>query len=494
MVFQLATLVVLVAEAILATYVATRAWDYRPARFFVLVVASLMLSTIGTFISEQTSDLRVAFAGQSLAVLTLGLYDMLLLVLIGAMFVPQWWQGARPIRWIILPYALVTGALALDLLGRFGIFVVGGHFTANGYDFIPAIPGLPILIILFTVSWLVHLVVLGYTCVRQPRVRVVSGLLFLALVVVLALNPILSRVKEISELTGVISSAPMLLALGYAVVWTRLLVPTRAALDLALHAMSETVAVLDTSGKIVYANPRATASGFELDQSLAAALTAAGVAEHDTRELAARQRDLNAPIEPRTLMLGERLVEIALAPVADRSGQNQGVLLLGRDVTEIAQRTAQLEQERGRLAETVAQLKAEQRERAQLAATVQALSLPLIPVLEGVLVLPLIGAFDIARAEEFIEVLLQGIELAGARLVLIDLTGIPLLDTEGAAAILRGVRAAGLLGARCVLAGVRPEIAQALVAFDVALEELATAPTLQQALEIELEGAIISNL
>ncbi len=493
MLFQLATLVVLVAEAILATYVVARAWDYRPARFFVLVVASLMLSTIGTFISEQTSDLRVAYAGQSLAVVSLGLYDMLLLVLIGAMFVPQWWQGARPIRWIILPYALITGALALDLLGGFGIFITGGQFTANGYDFIPAVPGLPVLIVLFTVSWLVHLAVLGYTFVRQPQVRMVSGLLLLALVVVLALSRVLNRIEGISQLTGLISSTPMLLALAYAVVRTRLLVPTRAALDLALHAMSEAVAVLDTSGKIVYANPRAVASGFQLDQPLAAALDAAGVAERDAGELVAQQRNLIMPGKPHALSLGERLVEITLAPVADRSGQTQGVLMLGRDVTEVAQRTAQLEQERTRLAETVAQLEAEQQERAQLAATVQALSLPLIPVLEGVLVLPLIGAFDMARADEFIEVLLQGIERAGARLVLIDLTGIPLLDTKGAAAILSGVRAAGLLGARCVLAGVRPEIAQALVAFDMTLEELATAPTLQQALEIEMELRAISR-
>jgi anti-anti-sigma regulatory factor len=315
----------------------------------------------------------------------------------------------------------------------------------------------------------------------------VSGLLLLVLVVVLALSRVLNMIEGISQLTGLISSTPMLLALAYAVVRTRLLVPTRAALDLALHAMSETVAVLDTSGKIVYANPQAVASGFQLDQPLVAALDAAGVAERDASELVAQQRNLTAPSEPHALALGERLVEITLAPVSDRSGQTQGALLLGRDVTEIAQRTAQLEQERTRLAETVAQLEAEQQERAQLAAIVQALSLPLIPVLEGVLVLPLIGAFDMARADEFIEVLLQGIERAGARLVLIDLTGIPLLDTKGAAAILRGVRAAGLLGARCVLAGVRPEIAQALVAFDVALEELATAPTLQQALETEME-------
>jgi anti-anti-sigma regulatory factor/PAS domain-containing protein len=487
MLFQLATLVILVAEAVLATYVAARAWDYQPARFFVLVVASLMLSATGTFISELTSDLSVAYAGQSLAVLGLGLYDTLLLVLIGAIFVPQWWQGARPIRWIVLPFVVILGAMALDLLFGLGIFVRGGQFSAEGYDFNLTNPGGRILILLFTISWLVHLVVLGYAFVRQPRTREVSGLLFVALIIVLALSRVLSLIEGIDKITGVINSAPMLLALAYAVVRTRLLVPTRAALDMALHAMSETVAVLDTTGKIVYANPRAAESGFHLDRPLAAALLAAGVAERDANELVAQQRGLVAPLDARTLALGERLIEITLAPVADRAGQIQGTLLLGRDVTEVTQRTAQLEQERARLSETVAQLEAEQQERAQLAATVQGLSLPLIPVLEGVLVLPLIGAFDMARADEFIEVLLQGIERDGARLVLIDLTGIPLLDTQGAAAILRGVRAAGLLGARCVLAGVRPEIAQALVAFDVSLEQLTTAPTLQRALETEME-------
>ncbi|HET9224506.1 MAG TPA: PAS domain-containing protein, partial [Roseiflexaceae bacterium] len=407
--FQLLTLGILVAEAILATYVATRAWDYRPARFFVLVVISLMLSTTGTFISEQTTDLRVAYVGQSMAVLGLGLYDIFLLVMIGAMFVPQWWQGARPIRWIVLPFVLILGALALDLLFGLGIFVDGGQLTANGYDFNRVNPGLPLLIALFTLSWLVHLAVLGTAFVRDPRTRSVSGLLFLALIFVLGLSPILNRIEGLSIITGVINSAPMVFALAYAVVRTRLLVPTRAAIDMALQAMSETVAVLDTDGKIVYANPRAAASGFQLDQPLVAALATAGVAECDADELVVQQREMVAPLEVRTLALGERLVEITLAPVVDRGGQAQGALLLGRDVTEVAQRTAQLEQERARLSETVVQLEAEQQERAQLTATVQALSLPLIPVLQGVLVLPLIGAFDMARADEFIEVLLQGI-------------------------------------------------------------------------------------
>jgi anti-anti-sigma regulatory factor len=189
------------------------------------------------------------------------------------------------------------------------------------------------------------------------------------------------------------------------------------------------------------------------------------------------------------VMLGERQIECLVAPVADAHGRLLGTLLLGRDVTEVEQHTALIEQERARLAETVRQLEAEQVERAQLAATVQELSLPLIPVLDGVLVLPLIGAFDDARIDEFTGVLLDGIERAHARLVLIDITGVPLLDTSGAAGLLRGVRAAALLGARCVLVGVRPEIAQALVSLGVPLDELVTAATLQQAVHNEIRSA-----
>jgi rsbT co-antagonist protein RsbR len=64
----------------------------------------------------------------------------------------------------------------------------------------------------------------------------------------------------------------------------------------------------------------------------------------------------------------------------------------------------------------------------------------------------------------------------------------PLLDTAGAAGLLQGVRAAALLGARCVLVGVRPEIAQSLVPLGVPLSELTTAATLQQAVLNELRA------
>lgn len=110
----------------------------------------------------------------------------------------------------------------------------------------------------------------------------------------------------------------------------------------------------------------------------------------------------------------------------------------------------------------------------------RALSLPVIPVIEGVLVMPLIGDLDAVRASEFTSVLLKAIERA--RIALIDVTGVPVLDTVGAAALMQATQAAALLGTRCILVGIRPEIAQTLVALGVPLGTMTTAATLQQGL------------
>jgi rsbT co-antagonist protein RsbR len=103
-----------------------------------------------------------------------------------------------------------------------------------------------------------------------------------------------------------------------------------------------------------------------------------------------------------------------------------------------------------------------------------------------VLVLPLVGSFDTERQADFIPVLLASIQREHARHVLIDLTGLPAIDAEGAAALLQSVHAADLLGARCTLVGVRPQIAQALVELGLPLDGVDTSATLQQAVQREI--------
>jgi rsbT co-antagonist protein RsbR len=478
--------ILLVIEVALATYVATRAWNYRPARLFVLTAAFLITSNSASLITETTTDLTVAYAGNTIAVLTLAGYQFAQLLLFSALFVPQWWRETRPIRWISLPYLLVLVAMCIDLPSRAGIFVDGGRASDIGYSFNLTRPAGQLLMALFIVSWLVLMSILVVAFIRERHGRKVVGLLFLAILFDLTLLPLSRQIEALRYIPGLIYTIPILLALAYAVIRSQLLVPTQAGLDLALRAMSEVVVVVDQGGLVVYANPPAAMLGFQPEQSFVDAMRVAGATDEVAAHLDLQRTTPATPTTRQTLTLGARQLALSLAPIADQRGHVRGTLLLGRDVTEVERYTVRLEQEQVRLAATVQLLEAEQRERAQLAATVQALSLPLIPVLEGVLVLPLIGTFDLTRADAFVDVLLQGIERERARIVLIDLTGIPLLDTKSAASVLRGCRAASLLGARCVLVGVRPEIAQALVAFNVSLGELKTAATLQQALQSEL--------
>ncbi|NTV62421.1 MAG: STAS domain-containing protein, partial [Oscillochloris sp.] len=181
------------------------------------------------------------------------------------------------------------------------------------------------------------------------------------------------------------------------------------------------------------------------------------------------------------LQLSGRQLVVSRSTLVDTHGQRVGTLVLGRDVTEIEERTLQLEQERAHLASLVRELEAEQQERAALAATVQALAMPVIPILDGVLVLPLVGVFDRERMSELRILMLKAVERLSARIVMLDLTGLSFLDEIGAVGLTRSIQAARLLGAECMLVGVRPEIAEAIVAQGLVIEDIPTAATLQEA-------------
>lgn len=481
----IATMFVLVVETALATFVATRAWDDRPARLFPLVAAGLAALNILVPVRAAASDPAAIYWATVVATLSVGGLQLVLLLFFSALFAPQWWQGARPIRWIALPYVLALAILAIDLAGGLGLIADGLIQVGGAHRLKPAQPGAAILLGLFVAGWLVELALLAVAFARDRGARPALGLLFLAIVISSALGLLAGRVVGLGQLGGLLQTLMVIGALAYAVLRTRLFEPTRAALDLAIQAMSESVVVLDQDDVVAYANPQAAALGLRPGLPAEVALREAGAEPYALANLLDQaHRAKRGTLHP--LALGGRRIEFSAARVADRSGRAAGTLLLGRDVTEIAARSEQLEQERARLAETVRELEAGQRERAVLSATIQGLSLPLIPVVKGVLVLPLVGSFDSRRIAELTDVLLKGIERERARLVLIDITGIPLLDEAGAAGLLRAVRAAGLLGARCVLVGIRPEIADALVALGVPLNGLATASTLQQALGSEL--------
>jgi anti-anti-sigma regulatory factor/HAMP domain-containing protein len=160
-------------------------------------------------------------------------------------------------------------------------------------------------------------------------------------------------------------------------------------------------------------------------------------------------------------------------------------LLDSRSAIEAANRSLEVT-----VAERTAELHTVVRQQEDLLATQTALlqqiadmAMPVLPVSAGIVVIPLVGTIDSQRAANLSARLLEGVQEQRARVALLDITGVPLVDTQVAQALIGAVASARLLGAQTLLVGVRPEIAQTLVGLGVELRGLETTATLQEGLK-----------
>jgi len=114
------------------------------------------------------------------------------------------------------------------------------------------------------------------------------------------------------------------------------------------------------------------------------------------------------------------------------------------------------------------------------------LSTPVVKLWEGVVAVPLVGTLDSARAQVVMERLLQTLVDTGSPHAIIDITGVPAVDTQVAQHILKTVVAARLMGADCIISGIRPQIAQTIVALGIEFGDIATKASLADALRYVL--------
>lgn len=112
-------------------------------------------------------------------------------------------------------------------------------------------------------------------------------------------------------------------------------------------------------------------------------------------------------------------------------------------------------------------------------AALRELSTPIVPISQGVIAMPLIGSIDSMRAQQIIETLLEGVNTTGAHIVILDVTGVPVVDTQVANTLLRSAQAVRLLGAEVLLTGIRPEVAQTIVGLGLDLSHICTMASLQ---------------
>jgi rsbT co-antagonist protein RsbR len=116
------------------------------------------------------------------------------------------------------------------------------------------------------------------------------------------------------------------------------------------------------------------------------------------------------------------------------------------------------------------------------------LSTPVVKLWDGVLTLPVVGTLDSARTQILMESLLQAIVDTNCQVAIIDITGVPTVDTVVAQHLLKTVTAARLMGADCIISGVRPQIAQTIVHLGIDLKDVITKATLSAALQVALDS------
>lgn len=130
----------------------------------------------------------------------------------------------------------------------------------------------------------------------------------------------------------------------------------------------------------------------------------------------------------------------------------------------------QIEAERSQMQEEVIQAQA---------TALRELSTPLIPITDHVVAMPLIGQIDTGRAQQVMGSLLDGVAQHHARTVILDITGVPLVDSQVALALMQAAQAVQLLGAQVILTGIRPDVAQSLVGLDIRFDQIVTLGSLQ---------------
>jgi rsbT co-antagonist protein RsbR len=167
-------------------------------------------------------------------------------------------------------------------------------------------------------------------------------------------------------------------------------------------------------------------------------------------------------------------------PLRDAEGKVVGLAGICIDVTAIKARLREAER-----------LETENHEQKRLisaqTAMLDQLAVPVVQLWEGILLLPLVGAISDRRAEQILESLLQAIRSSSARHVILDVTGVPIMDVANAGSLVRAVKAAGLLGCQSILVGIGPQIARTLIALDVDFTDVVTRGSLQSGLELAMK-------
>jgi anti-anti-sigma regulatory factor/PAS domain-containing protein len=477
MIWMITIIPAIVISTIMATIVWLRHRHHRSGQLFIaVVIVQILLAISSSFRPTATTPNSAIIRSVSSWVL-LSLLALTLLLFFAALYVPEWWQKRRTLGLITLPYVLAIGLILLSTLPGVPLLITGaqpvdtGHFQTIPGSFNSIMGGI------FMLGWLPHLALLSKTFARQREERR-SILVFVGVLILSGINGyLIRRYPALLPFITILDQVMLIGALAYLLLQRGMFETSQVVMDQALAGMAEGIALLTSDATVHFTN-RAMEQhlGLQVGQELET-ITAQGFSVDALRALLGRER--REALQETTT----QAITITASPIIDRKGQLQGHLLLTRDVTQARAYEHTLKQHQADLLQTVEELQKTQLEQHTLAETIRALSLPIIPVANGVIVMPLIGKLDETRTSDFEQRFLQGLQDNQAHTAVLDLTGVPPIDQSAAGILLRSVCGARLLGVRTILVGIRPEIAQSIITLGIRQDEFTTAPTLQDALD-----------
>ncbi len=201
----------------------------------------------------------------------------------------------------------------------------------------------------------------------------------------------------------------------------------------------------------------------------------------------------------------DKVVNTIKTPIKDKEGNIVGLLGIFWDITEkfkmqdelnrhrlhleemVKNRTAELTEINNLLKKEINEGKRREKIIEQQSQEILELSTPVIRIWNGIVVAPLIGSLDSMRTQQFIDRLLNTIVQTNSEVALLDITGVPTIDTQTAQHLIEAITASKLLGAKVILTGVRPAIAQTLVHLGIDLTGISTNSSLSGGLKIALK-------
>jgi rsbT co-antagonist protein RsbR len=247
---------------------------------------------------------------------------------------------------------------------------------------------------------------------------------------------------------------------------------------------SDFISIAETSGKIIFVNEAGRKLvGFEsneeaLESWMQQYYTPEDLAyvENEVMQIVKREDTWQGMLRFRHFKTGE-VFPIAYSVVAVRDKLTHKMIAIATIARDIREQL-QAEAERAALQEQVIEAQR---------MVIRELGTPLIPLADGIVAMPLLGTIDSRRTQQIMETLLEGCSQLQAEVVILDITGVKVVDIQVADGLIRTARAASLLGSEVIITGIGPEVAQTLVQLGVDLGSIVTRSTLQNGIEYALQ-------